>query len=99
MRQGDTDSTRVYFRSSTRVFNLNGSWYFATREGDQGPFVTRDRAEVEALRYTSERETLYGFQASRDAGDAVRRAARRTLSVLPMEETTPRHGIVTLDSD
>ena len=33
---------------AARVFRLGGQWYFATREGDIGPFHTRDQATREA---------------------------------------------------
>ena len=98
MRRGDLDSDRRYFRSETRVLNLNGSWYFATREGDQGPYFNRVLAESEAVRYAYERESLCGFQASREAGHVARPGARRNLSIVPMEETAPL-AILALESD
>ena len=52
MRYDDPKSEKVcYFRSDTRVFMQNGAWFFATREGDQGPFVSRERAFEEMARY------------------------------------------------
>jgi len=48
MRRTDPeDTTRSYFRSRERVFCLNGRWFYSTREGDLGPF----RSKQEALAY------------------------------------------------
>ncbi len=42
----DDDLLRRHFRSS-RFFNVEGGWYFTTREdGDHGPFASRDEAEI-----------------------------------------------------
>jgi len=98
MRQGDSEP-RNYFRSETRLFNLNGSWYFATREGDQGPFASRDRAQAEAQRYANERLSLCGFQASREAARKTKRVIGQRWSIVPMEKTVARHGILSLDPD
>ena len=51
MRYDDTESEGVYFRSSSRLFRLNGDWFFASREGDLGPFRTEQEAEVELSRH------------------------------------------------
>ena len=85
MRRGDLDSERRYFRSETRVLNLNGSWYFATREGDQGPFFSRDLAETEALRYAHERSSLEHFQQSRETRPAAKGPVAPALSILPLD--------------
>lgn len=34
--------------SAARVFRLGGEWYFSTRDGDIGPFRTREQARREA---------------------------------------------------
>lgn len=39
--------------SAARVFRLGGEWYFSTREGDIGPFCTREQARREALIHRS----------------------------------------------
>ncbi len=96
MRRGETD-TKNYFRSEARIFNLNGSWYFATREGDQGPFFERDVAEREAARYASDRVTLGRFQASREAEHMAQRRAVKDLSILPKEESAPTRYTLTLE--
>jgi len=36
-----------------RVFRLGGQWYFSTREGDIGPFRTREQAKREAFVHDS----------------------------------------------
>lgn len=98
MRRGDVDKDRRYFRSETRLFNLNGSWYFATREEDQGPFPRRELAEVEALRYADERLALCGFQESREAERATH-SHGPSLSILPLDETVPDRHTLALELD
>ncbi|MGI9323687.1 MAG: DUF6316 family protein [Pseudomonadales bacterium] len=44
MRKTDADE-RTHFRSEDRIFQANGGWCFATREGDQGPHESRQVAE------------------------------------------------------
>lgn len=63
MRKTDKNP-KTYFRSE-RIFSMNGSWYFATREGDQGPFASRNRAEAGLRRHLNEQEQLEAFQQSR----------------------------------
>ena len=53
MRKSDADNA-THFRSGDRVFCLNGSWYFQTRENDHGPFPTREAAELNLKRYVEE---------------------------------------------
>jgi hypothetical protein len=69
-----TDNTKRYFRAGERVFLQNGAWYFAAREGDQGPYPTRDRALVEMQRFirvhTELKEFSFGLAQART--DAVR---------------------------
>ena len=62
MRHTDEDRGRTYFRSEARVFNQDGAWYFATREGDQGPFARQDIAQREAARYTAECASWGAYQ-------------------------------------
>jgi len=45
---------RQFFRASSRVFCLNGEWFFQTREDDHGPFTRREAAEQALARYVSE---------------------------------------------
>ncbi len=67
MRKEDTkDSKKSFFRACDRMFKLSEAWYFGTREGDQGPFRTRDRAIREISRYVAERQDLRTFQKARE---------------------------------
>ncbi len=66
MRSTDpANTTRRFFRSGERIFSTNGQWYFATREGECGPFPSKDVARQEVQRYLVERAALSGFQDSR----------------------------------
>ena len=66
-REDNKNSSKRHFRSATRIFQVNGAWYFLTREGDEGPYPTQATAERETRRYTMEVTTLSGFQESRGA--------------------------------
>jgi len=49
-RSSDRAETH-YFRSD-RLFAVNDKWYFSTREHrDQGPYATRNEAEIEMIAY------------------------------------------------
>ena len=37
------------FRLNSRFLNEQGLWYFLAREGIQGPYTTRQEAEMEAM--------------------------------------------------
>lgn len=66
MRSSDPKNlTKRFFRSGARTFQLNDGWYFATREGERGPFRSRQHADAEAQRYVQDLHQLRGFQASR----------------------------------
>ena len=66
MRRTDSKtSNKRYFRTQERVFSMNGQWYFTAREGDIGPFRTRESALCEVARYARERQDLDSFQKSR----------------------------------
>ena len=68
MRRTDpTDTNKWYFRTQERVFSMNGQWYFTAREGDIGPFRTREVALAEVARYVREREDLDSFQKARQS--------------------------------
>jgi hypothetical protein len=43
------------FDTRARIFRLGGQWYFASREGDIGPFLTREQARHEATVHQSVR--------------------------------------------
>jgi hypothetical protein len=44
------------------VFCLNGKWYYQTREDDDGPFTTREAAELDMQRYVDEMRFFHGVQ-------------------------------------
>ena len=81
MRSTDADKDRHFFRSQERLFCFNGQWYFATREGDCGPYPSKEIARQEVTRYISERAALSGFQDSRDQAPAPARAVNDDLSL------------------
>jgi hypothetical protein len=39
------------FRLNSRFYSEQGRWYFSAREGVQGPFNTREEAEIEAMMF------------------------------------------------
>jgi hypothetical protein len=51
MRKSDTSEQKKVFRTVDRFFQANGQWYFSAREGDIGPFRSRERAREEAQAY------------------------------------------------
>lgn len=61
-RKGESGPTP--FRSG-RMFSIGAEWYFATREGDKGPFPSREEAEAELALYLREKAT----EDSRILGD------------------------------
>ena len=105
MRGSDPkDITRSYFRCQTRVFVLNGQWYFTTREGERGPFRSEQRAGAELERYIAECTQLKHFQKVREAeamGSLRKKSQLSDLAILPMEETPYTHsnGGVALDTE
>ena len=65
MRRREDTEDKIYFRSE-RVFGMNGQWYFGSREGDCGPFVTPALARRALERFISEKVELAAFQKSRE---------------------------------
>lgn len=52
MNRSSDQANAHYFRSE-RLFLVNDKWYFSTREHlDQGPYATRNEAEIEMIAYT-----------------------------------------------
>ena len=93
MRRSDPpDSGRSYFRSGTRIFNLNGAWYFGTREGDQGPFARKEIVLQELARYDEERRALRKFQKSRES--VTRMRTQEINLILPIEEPAVSGNLV-----
>ncbi len=85
MRVTDLGGERTYFRSGTRVFNLNGAWYFATREGNQGPFPSKADAQRQALQFANDCVSWHTLSAERaNAAEKKRlRSARDVRSASP----------------
>lgn len=44
------------FRSG-RMFSIGAQWYFATREGDHGPFPSKEEAEAELALFLRDKAT------------------------------------------
>lgn len=55
---GASTQPRQFFRASSRIFCLNGEWFFQAREDDHGPFTCREAAEQALTRYTAEMQEL-----------------------------------------
>ena len=84
MRRTDSEDSKRYFRAQERVFCMNGQWYFNAREGDIGPFRTRDAAIKEIARYVRERQDLDSFQKARSC--RLRQNGDLALEILPKED-------------
>ena len=62
----DPKDKKCYFRASGRAFQMNGAWFFSSREGDVGPFPSQKVAERELVRFVNEQVALGEFQQSRE---------------------------------
>ena len=51
----DDEQQKTFFRTEDRIFQVNGQWWFATREGDRGPFASRQAAADELVAYILEK--------------------------------------------
>lgn len=86
MRRTDPEnSTRRYFRAQDRVFTQNGQWFFTAREGEIGPFHSRETAIKEVTRYVQERSDLERFQQARERR-IQQKPSGRSLAILPKGE-------------
>ncbi len=56
MRKSDEQAKRRYFRSDERFFRVDSQWFFTTREGDEGPFATREQAQAQLRHYLALQE-------------------------------------------
>jgi hypothetical protein len=72
MRRHGDQKDKTYFRSE-RLFCMNGQWYFCTREGDYGPYASRNIAERALKRFVGDKVDLDGFQKSRTHEQSVPR--------------------------
>jgi hypothetical protein len=100
MRKNDpVHLKKRFFRSDDRFFQINGQWHFSAREGDIGPFRSREQARLEADAYVAARRASEMAQPRR-AG-ARDRAEHRVIpgylyrSVLSMApRASADHGLV-----
>ena len=76
MRKSDTEK-KIYFRASERIFNVDGQWFFTTREGDEGPFVTRKAAESHMRTYIDTQQLTGKRLQTREQELKVLREERR----------------------
>ena len=69
-RTDDPASDSVaHFRAKDRIVrSTDGDWYYATRDGERGPFATRVLAEIDLARYLLTVET--GIELEVDYGNA-----------------------------
>lgn len=51
----DDEKRKTYFRTEDRLFQINDQWWFATREGDMGPYASRQAAQDELTAYMLEK--------------------------------------------
>ena len=64
-RRGDAGN-KVFYRSDTRILRLNDQYFFASREGDQGPFNSEIEAHRELQRHIAAHNELQNFQLKRE---------------------------------
>jgi len=67
----DDPREKTHFRSGSRVFCINGEWYFASREGDKGPYLSGPAAEKEMHRYASEMGHLKELKQSLTPDESI----------------------------
>ena len=57
MRKSDGQKgSASHFRAADRVMRMNDQWWFTTREGDMGPYNTRDEAEAAVTTYIASQQ-------------------------------------------
>ena len=77
MRHTD-DSERTFFRSPTRIIHQNGGWYFASREGEHGPYPREAVAQREASRYARDCASWRSYEEARRVNPGVLVPRRRS---------------------
>ena len=93
MRHDDHEK-KCYFRSSGRIFKMNGEWYFAAREGDRGPFQSEAEAAAEVKRFICEQIDLSKFQKAREsARKAPHKLELVALDDRPYDRPKPRERV------
>ena len=62
MRDSDDNEKIRHFRTGNRFYNQNGSWWFSTREGEEGPFRSREQAEAGMARYVEAIRAMHALK-------------------------------------
>ena len=57
-RRDDPKAGKTPFRTKERVFRVNDKWFFASREGEHGPFYSRVAASRALNRYVDKMVAL-----------------------------------------
>lgn len=98
MRKDDpNDLTRSFFRTNDRFFQVNGKWFFSAREGEIGPFRTRDQARREAMAYINARLASAAPEERRKLIEPTVIPGYVYRSVLSMEEQVSTERDLVLD--
>ena len=66
MRESDDQETK-HFRTGSRFFCADGKWFYSTREGDEGPYDTREKAEAALREFIEAQALLHGGTVELDA--------------------------------
>ena len=53
------EGVRTFYRAGERLFNVDAGWCFQTREGERGPYPSRDAAAGELTRYVETMSFLH----------------------------------------
>ena len=67
----DDQKEKTYFRSEDRVFQINATWWFASREREHGPYTTRQDAEDALRAYLARMRGEVGLDEMTLEGDAA----------------------------
>lgn len=68
MREIDDEKSTVrHFRTANRFFCQDGRWWFSTREGEEGPFNSREHAEAGMERYVESIRMMEKIKAEKSA--------------------------------
>ena len=66
-RQLDAPELRPPFRAPDRLFSVGSQWFFTAREGDNGPYETREYAEAALAHFLLQRLQTHPRWASWDS--------------------------------
>ncbi len=99
VRFDDDNKGKRFFRSSERICRVNDHWYFASREGDQGPFGSESEVRLNLQRYTDAMFELAKMQ-ERERNPVIelqelnfeRRLLLEAESLFDTEEPVTSHG-------